>query len=209
MIIQTNLYTVLLHEEREARKEKWVRQAPFLWIAGLVFILLFAAITHYAGLRHKVQATRKQSTELAVQSASIQKDLQSADLRILAQRSKVSKRDAVIRLARNRMNWAPLLEAIYATTPAQIELTSFQGLCMSQLECVLRISGRIATKDARLDCDKFRLQLAQVLGEIGITTQGKFNRLEEAGPLPRMEGTAYPATEFTIEFDWNNQPDAN
>ena len=205
MILRTDLYAAVLHEDRLTRNQKAVRESPSYFLIGFVILLLGAGAAHYLFLQQMVKRLRPQSEELATKAATAQKDLQEANLRLLAQQKKVARRTALLSFADHRLSWAPVLETLYATTPPQIELTRIHGSCFFSQSATLQISGKTATRNSRLDCDKYRLLLIQALSDTGIAAEGKFARLEDVDSGNKSAGNTFLITEFTIELTWKIQ----
>lgn len=205
-LIRTDLYAAILHEDRF--KHNVVSESPAKVITVLALLLIAAGAAHYFYLSHQLRQLRPQVEELAGKAEFTRRDLDNAKTRIADQRERVAKRTQLIEFAKKRTNWGPLLEGVFASTPAQIELTSVQGSSggLPQPQVALIVSGRASTRNSRLDCDKFRLLLVEALAEAGIqNAESKFTKLEEVDPGSKTVGNSFLVTEFTIQLKWSGE----
>lgn len=168
----------------------------------VLLLLVGAALAHYLMIYGEVLRLRDNDERLTRRSAALQMNLREAEERIPLRVAHVNRRKAILGFARNRFAWAGVLEKVNSNTPQKIQLTSLEALCMGQDECVLRLRGCTTTPNARLNCDKFRIQLGKALADLSIATEGNFTQLEE-----RESGSGnsvITTTEFAIEFTWRN-----
>lgn len=203
-IIRTDLYAAIVHEDRLGRQA--VRESPAKVIGALALLFVAAGAAHYFYLSHELQVLRPQAEELARQADKTRRDLELSKAQITEIRERVAKRNQLMQFAAKRNNWGPILEAVFASTPAQIELIAIQGSAggLPQPQVALSVSGRTATRNSRLDCDKFRLLLLEALREAGIeNAEAKFTRLEETDPGAKTVGNSFLVTEFTIQLKWS------
>jgi hypothetical protein len=203
-IIRTDLYAAILHENRLGRQT--VQESPAKVIVMLAVVFLVAGAAHYFYLSHQLNALRPQADELVSKADFARRDLENAKLRIVDLRERVAKRDQLMKFAKSRNNWGPVLEGVFACTPAYIELTAVKGTAVGQPQghVLLNVSGRTATRNSRLDCDKYRLLVLEALTDAGIqNAEAKFTRMEEADPGAKTVGNSFMVTEFTIQLSWN------
>lgn len=205
MILRTDLYAAILHEDRLQKNEARAQGSIWKVIVGFSLALLTAGGIYYYCLQQQVEALRPQASAAKARLEKIQRDLQGATERTEALRDKVARRDVLMRFAKNRLSWAPIMEAVFQATPGHIELTTLKANCSMQQKCTVRVRGRTATRNSRLDCDKYRLLLTEALGEMGIPAEAKFISLAEVeSGVP--SGNAYLSTVFEIELSWTSQP---
>jgi len=205
MILRTDLYAAIRLQDRLQQTKK-ADQATYRSLIGLFLFLLVAAGSHYFYMVDQVNRLRPEAEAASNRASKIQKDLQSAQERIDQQHEKVSRRTALLAFANNRLSWAPVLEAVFEVTPPYIEMKSITGISANQESNKLVISGRTATRNSRLDCDKYRLLLVEALSRLGHNAEGKFAHLEEIDAGVKT-GNAFLLTTFDIELTWNTKSD--
>ena len=203
ILIRTDLYAAILLENRLIKHQATVRQSPMLVFVAMLVLLVCVGSAHLFYLLHQVGELRPQEKAITERAQFTQRDLDNSRVRIGDQEAKVAKRTLLLKFAKERLSWAPVLESVMAITPAQIELTSIRGSYFGQNAGSLVISGQTATRTSRLDCDKFRLLLVQALSDAGFHATSKFNNLLEVDANPT--GANFLTTQFVIQLNWGGE----
>jgi hypothetical protein len=192
VVVRTNLLSRQLVHRRAI-------DARYL-IAALLLVAVAGAYAVWSEVHRDVEAVRREYASSKAKEASLAGSLQIARL-IAEERAVVeARRGPLLKMAERRWSWAPVLHQIVSATPANTEISSLYINVVSIDQGTLRLSGRSAGANPRLESDNCRLRLAKVLTEAGYEATARFTKLEESGD------TAHPVADFIIELKVKNLP---
>ncbi|MES2568985.1 MAG: hypothetical protein V4710_02895 [Verrucomicrobiota bacterium] len=199
MMIRSNL--CVKRDSHEHRVTHWKRWAC---IGSVAVICL--GLCGWGALQSRVKELRKTSARLRTQHESIGAQLAAARVRASQIAATATRRNAIVGMAKNRFNWAPLLARMFSIVPENMEFSSLSATCSNQNACRIEISGRVASEKPRLDCDKFRLLLINTLPELETAAGAQFLKLEDSEEKITVDQIPYSVSHFIIALNWNHRP---
>ncbi len=196
IVVRTNLCS----ERLVQRRAKGSRHR----FTGALAVLALAAFGFWWGARIGVDNLQRESAASISSEAALGGKLAVARAKEAQRIVEVAQRDAVLGFAKKRLNWAPVLERIFAATPANIEITVLHVKDAAMGESTVQITGRSTGAQPRLESDKCRLLLESALTGSGYSVVAEFIKLDDSAATIHVEQTDYPAAEFVIELKFTN-----
>ena len=148
----------------------------------------------------ELSALRGEHAAKMATDAKLDGELARAREKAAKREADAARRDVVLRYAASRTNLAPMLERLFAATPANVEISGLQIKAPNTDGVVVEVHGRSAGAQPRLECDKCRLLLANAVSEAGFNVTATFSKLEDAPGTIHFEECEYPAADFVIEM---------
>jgi hypothetical protein len=201
MIIRTNLYWEFAEKPPV---NPWKARAIF----GATLILLMA-VGYWYFLRLELQTSRQAALAAEVRHAELRTQREAFQARVEELRMKAEARKPILEYAAGRINFAPLLERVLASAPANVEFTRLQLRTDGQGGFRLLLSGSGAGAQPRLVCDKLRIQLVDALADDYPAALVNFDSLEDAARTIQIEGEKRAVADFTISATWRNAAHGN
>ena len=118
--------------------------------------------------------------------------------------SQIAAADVIGKRIDNRFYWAPLLETLLKSVPANVQIVSLNGNNEARNDkATLTLEGLVAGDVPRLAADKFRTALNDSLGKKYQGVETSFRGLDETATPVNLNGKASPTAHFTIEVKVN------
>ena len=192
----------LLHEEQFLLKQR--QRDPLKLglyaLAGVaaLFMLYYAVrLAQSTALHHdlKVHQAEWAKQEPAAKAAEAQ------EAEFTAQ---VNAAGVVSKRIEDRFYWAPLLEMLIKTVPANVQIITLTGTNEPKADKItLALEGIVAGDVPRLAADKFREGINATLSKTYQGVETSFRGLEEATGTVPLNGKPTPTARFTIEVKMN------
>jgi len=198
IVVRSNLVS----EARSQRRRFATRQIVRV---GLL-LLSAAAFTFWSMIHGELTKVRQEYAAKQVAEKKLDEDLDLARAKAAQRKTEATRRNAVLGYASSRTNLAPVLETLFAATPANVEISALRISAPDMDGCTVQISGRTAGAQPRLECDKCRLLLADAVAETGFTVTATFSKLEDALGTVHFEEAEYPIADFVIEMKLKPAP---
>jgi hypothetical protein len=192
IVARTNLYSERLEERRRRRAAQVAR--------NLSAIAVLCAASFWLVSKCQRDELRREHSAKKASEASLHRQLLASRENVEKRAEEVKRRDAVLELDRQQWRWASILEAVFAATPVNVEMSMLEIKTPAQGDRILQISGRSAGKQPRMECDKCRLLLVDILREAGYSVTSQILKLEDSPTTIRFENVDYPAADFVIEL---------
>lgn len=201
MIIRTNLYWEFAEQPPT---NPWKRRG--IMAATLVMLL---AVGYYYLLTSRLQESRQKALAVEERFTEQRTRLQMLQAQAEEARDRARARTPVIDYALSRVNFAPILEEILASAPANVEFSRLRLRSDGQRGFRLQLSGSGAGGQPRLVCDKLRIQLVDALSTDFPAVEVNFDNLEESTRTITIEGEKRSVADFTISVISSNAAHGN
>jgi hypothetical protein len=101
-----------------------------------------------------------------------------------------------------RLHWAPILETLVQTVPAEIQITRLTGDSSGDdtRRCTMSIDGMAAGTEPRQVAEEFRRTIAEVFGERFKEVTSTFRTLEDGPTTVKLKGQPAPTATFSINI---------
>ncbi len=192
----------LLHEEQYLLKQR--KRDPLK--LGLYALAGVAALfVMYYGWRLLSSTTldgqlKARQAEWAKQEPAA-KGAETQEKELTAQ---VAAADVVGKRIDNRFYWAPLLETLLRSVPANVQIVNLNGTNeLKNDKATLTLEGIVAGEVPRLAADKFREALTVTLGKKYQGVEASFRSLDDTATPVNVNGKPSPTARFTIEIKMN------
>ncbi len=200
MALHINLY----HEIQRARKEEQYDPLKIsLLCIGFVGLCLaglyFGKLSQTMGVRDQYTAQKAEISTLEPQAAAAK--LKEAELTASIQLAdKLSKR------IEDRFYWAPVMEQIGLTIPANVQITKLTGdisVTDASRRIGIALDGIAAGEQPRKVAEDIRLALIDNLGEKYKNVTATFRSLDDSTEQVRFEGKEMPTALFSINITFS------
>ncbi len=202
MIIRTNLCSKAPRQERAPIQ-------PRQWIVASLALVLALGVFNWMAKDRGAKKLLAVVTARKAKQLSLEDELALAQSRSEKRTIKINRRNSIIGFAKNRLNWAPLLEQIFSALPENIELSALSGTCTGLDSCLITITGQAAARQPRLECDKFRLLLTNNLTDMSTSIKTRFIQLEDSEETIVLDKVPYSVSDFTIALEWSHPGHGN
>lgn len=192
IVVRANLYT--------ERAERIRKNRPKLIAAFAVGLVVCARLVSDYGAKDGADALRGQLQAAQRLHASISEDLQKARVADQELTQAAVRRDAVLSIAGQRRNWAPILGRAFAATPASAEFIALHVDAARPENPIIRITGKCSGAAPRLDADKCMFQITHAFMVAGVPLTGRILSLEDLPPAPGGDAPTNRAVEFVLAF---------
>jgi Tfp pilus assembly protein PilN len=107
-----------------------------------------------------------------------------------------------------RLYWAPILETLTQTVPANIQLTRFAGNAQgdSKKRCNITIDGVAAGDEPRQVAEELRRAISEKYGAKFASATATFKSLEDSAETAKQNGRDARTAIFSIEIQLHNEP---
>ena len=188
----------LLHEEQfllQQRKRDPLKLGFYaLGAVALLFFLYYAVrAATTSSLRGELRNKRAEwaKQEPAAKAAATREAELSAKLTIA---------DAVGKRIENRFYWAPVLDALLKTVPANVQIVNFTGSNEPKTDKIsILLEGIVAGEVPRIAADQFREAVTAQMAKQFPGAASSFRSLEDTASSVNVGGRALPTARFTIE----------
>jgi hypothetical protein len=201
IVVRANLYREHAEHARRERPKVRLRNAAAALIIAL-FIWDFTQSRAVSGLREQLAASQRLSLQLAA-------DIEKAAAADVELQGGTARRDAILKFASQRRNWAPLLASAFAALPPTVELSTVQVEADDLGKPRVLFTGRSAGAEPRLEADKCMLQIRHALAAAGAPMAGRFIALEDVRSTLIGAGNPHGYADFTMQFTETGGADAN
>jgi Tfp pilus assembly protein PilN len=201
LLTSINLYADRLEIQRVKRPRRRIKAAVGLALLALALV--------WAGLRMHVAQLEQEYTVIAALQTRLKTELGATQEATARRAAKATRRNVLVDKITRRVCGAPLLQEIFAAVPASTEFQSLRAKFDEFGGCELRITGRSAGLQPRLEADKCRLLLITSLNEANYQATGDFEALNESLATVHLGEIEATVADFTLVLKINkpkNEP---
>jgi len=198
MALHLNLY-------HEMQKQAMQRRRDPLKLGLYALVVVVAILLFYYFYRvEQVHVLTTQAAQLESKWKMTEPKAQEA-LALEAQlNASVKVKEALVQAIENRFYWAPLLEKIQRTIPANVQITSFRGSMDSVTgKGMLTVSGIAAGATPRKVAEDFRTSFVSKCLEGFNKVDSDFASLEDSDTTVQLDGKALSTVLFSLQFQFS------
>jgi Tfp pilus assembly protein PilN len=203
MALHLNLY-------HEIQKQQLERARDPLKLGMAVMVVMAAILMAYYFFRvQQVYRLHAQAVRLQTEWKVKEPKAQEAKKREQELMVNTQLKEDLVRRIESRFYWAPMFEKILHTVPANVQVTSLQGIMEPDTRAgTLNISGIAGDDSPRRAAEDFRTAfLAKCLSNFKETTS-KFSALDETEEKAQLGGKALNTAIFSLQFQFSAKADA-
>jgi Tfp pilus assembly protein PilN len=203
MALHINLLHEVLRQERERQRDPLKLGMFALAAVALLFVAYyFVRVGQVHGVTSRARTLEDEWRKLEPkQQAAVAEETEINNT--------LKTTESLVQRIENRFHWAPFLQLIVETVPADVQITRLQGKSTGDgptRKCTIDIEGVSAGDQPRAVAENLRTALFDKFSAQFTGVSGGFRTLEDGSETVQRDGVALPTALFTLHYEFE-RPD--